>query len=126
MAYNKPDRATFFALLFLAAIIVGAPLVFIFVAAWDVGLGFNRTTFVLVCAAIALVGAFIVSVKAVAGTVPPKRDPGACDMTQGFFWSRVACQYKHAWPYDYIGVGIVLLGIVLGILYVEYIDPLFQ
>ena len=124
---NKENNgATLFALLFLAAIIVGAPLVFILVAAWDVGLGFNRTTFVLVCAAIALVGAFIVWVKAGVGRVPSERGPGACDMTQGSVWSRLACQYKHAWPYEYIGLGVTLLGIVLGILYVEYIAPLFR
>lgn len=53
MTNNENNRATLFALLFLAAIIVGAPLVLILIAAWKAGAGFNRTTFVLICASIA-------------------------------------------------------------------------
>lgn len=126
MTNNENNRATLFALLFLAAIIVGAPLVLILIAAWKAGAGFNRTTFVLICASIALIGAFVLWVKAGAGTAPPQRDPNACDLTQGSLWSRLVCRWRREWPYTCLAYGVGMLGVALGILYVEYIDPLFK
>ncbi len=44
-------------------------------------------------------------------------------MMQLGFWERLKWQYKQDWPYKYIGMGLVFLGILLAIAYVEYIEP---
>lgn len=123
MARNREENATVIALLVLGTLIAGVPLVFVLAAAWKVGFGFNRTTFVLVCAAIALVGVFALWVKGGAVVTPSEPDPEVVRMMQLGFWERLKWQYKQDWPYKYIGMALAFFGILLGIAYVEYIEP---
>ena len=123
MAHNGEERAVVIALLVLGAFIAGVPLVFVLAAAWKAGFGFNRTTFVLVCAAVALVGVFAFWVKGGAVVVPSEPNPEVVKMMQLGFWERLKWQYKQEFPYKYIGMGLVFLGALLAIAYVEYIEP---
>jgi hypothetical protein len=111
------------ALLALGALIAGVPLVFVLAVAWKAGFGFNRTTLVLVCVAIALVGAFVLWVKGGAVVTPSKPDPEIVRVRRLGFWEQLKWQYKQDFPYEIIGIGLVFLGVVLAIAYVEYIEP---
>lgn len=123
MARNGEERATVIALLFLGALIAGVPLVFVLAAVWKAGFGFNRTTFVLVCAAVALVGVFALWAKGGAVVTPSEPNPEVAKMMQMGFWERLKWQYKQDWPYKYIGMALAFLTILFAIAYVEYIEP---
>ncbi len=122
MARNGEHKATVIAMLVLGALVAGVPLIFVFVAALKAGFGFNRTTFVLVCAAIALVGFFALWVKGGAVLTPSEPDPEVVRMMQLGFWERLKWQYKQDWPYAYIGLAVAFLGFLLGVAYVEYVE----
>jgi hypothetical protein len=122
VARNGEEKAVVIALLILGAFIAGVPLIFVLAAVWQAGFGFNRTTFVLVCAAVALVGVFAFWVKGGAVVTSSEPNPEVVRMMQLGFWERLEWKCKQDRPYTYIGMGIVFLGILLAIAYVEYIE----
>lgn len=123
MAYHENERATVIAILVLGALIAFVPLVLVLAATWKAGFGFNRTTFVLVCAAIALGGVFALWVKGGAVVTPSENNPEIVKVRQHGFLEQLKWQYKQDWPYSYIGMVLALLGFLIGIAYVVYIEP---
>ena len=123
MPHSNEEKAVFVSLVVLGAVIAGVPLLFVLAAAWKAGFGFNRTTIVLGLAAIALIGVFVLWLRGGAVIAPSEPNPEYVKARSLGFWGFLKWEAKRDLPYQLIGIGLFILGVLLAVAYVEYIEP---
>ena len=123
---NNKDKAIVIALVVLCALIACVPLLFVLAEAWKAGFRSNRTTVVLVVAAIALVGVVALWLRGGAVVVPPEPSPEVPKAKPLDHWSRVGWLYKRDSPYGLLGVLAAVVGVLFTIGYVKFIEPFLR
>lgn len=115
------DRAAVILLIGLALVLV-APLLAIlaFTAYQGEGIGFNRLTFVFICATMALVGAFWIWVSGGKSETRYKADWNLS------IWKSLWSFSNPVSPPIWVGPLLLLIAVLIAFVFVDYIEPFFN